>query len=540
MASRKSAARESVWSPGVRSEGRVDVTSERASFPLRVAAVDVGSNAIRFAAAEFSSPGASVMLDSERRPVRLGHDVFLSGRLTLEAMDRAVAALAGFRERMTALGVQAYRAVATSAVREASNGDHFVERVHREADAELEVITGSEEARLVHLAVKRQIPLRGEQWLLVDLGGGSVEVSLVDDRGVMWSESHTMGSVRLLEELAGAGEDPGRFHRLLEEYVSTLRVPSATRARGAAGLIATGGNIEALARLVGAEPEPGGVSVVAVRDLSAVIERLSRLSFRQRVDELGLNEDRADVILPAAMVYERLATLTGMREIHVPHVGVRDGVMVDLVDELTMHGEHEDEQSQLVLAGAVTLGRRYMFDEAHGTHVAELALSLFDQLTELHRLGDTDRRLLLAAGVLHDIGAYISYKRHHKHTLYLVSNSELPGFKPREMLLVANIGRYHRKSEPEHDHEAFMALSAADQERVRKLASLLRMADALDREHQQNVKRLTATHKGGELLLRLEGPGDLLLERWSLQRKSDFFSRVFDLKVRVTRDGEDA
>ena len=221
------------------------------SFPLRVACVDMGSNAIRFLAAEFSEEGIYTTLAGERCPVRLGHSVFLSGVLDSQAMDQAVEALAGFKQQMDALEIGHCRAVATSAVRESKNGREFVNRIRQEAGLDLEVISGREEARLVHLAVATRIPLGSRKWLLVDLGGGSVEVSLVDEHGAYWSESHTMGSVRLLEELTEAGGDPGRFRRLLGEYISALRVPAMADGQKVSGYIATGGNIEALAKLAG-------------------------------------------------------------------------------------------------------------------------------------------------------------------------------------------------------------------------------------------------------------------------------------------------
>ncbi len=294
-------------------------------FPLRVACVDMGSNAIRFLAAEFTSESEYVALDSERAPVRLGHGVYLSGRLEASAMDGAVEALTGFRRKMDELGIVHYRAVATSAVRESSNQDEFIARIFDESGLRLEAIGGSEEARLVHLAVARRMPLGNRTWLLVDLGGGSVEVSLVDQNGTYWSESHTMGSVRLLEELTEAGADPGRFRRLLAEYISVLKVPSMPEGNTLAGYVATGGNIETLAKLGGFADEMS-VSHLPVDTLRAIIEQLARLSYRERVDELGLREDRADVILPAAMVYERLADLAGADEIQVPHVGIKEGV----------------------------------------------------------------------------------------------------------------------------------------------------------------------------------------------------------------------
>jgi exopolyphosphatase / guanosine-5'-triphosphate,3'-diphosphate pyrophosphatase len=505
-------------------------------FPLRVGAIDLGSNAIRYTALEIDANGRQAVLAADRVPVRLGHGVFVSGKLVPEAMDAAVAALTAIRERFASLAVEHVRAAATSAVREAANGEAFLKRVRRETGIALETITGSEEARLVFLAVSGRMPLGDAPWLAADLGGGSVEVSLVDSSGVVWSESHTMGSVRLLEELAGAGDDPGRFRRLVGEYIETLRIPLAARARPLAGFIATGGNIEALARLAGVDGGATGIGLLPLATLRGVIDTLSRLSYRQRVAELGLREDRADVILPAALVYERLCTLAGAEQIHVPFVGLREGLVADLAEQLTRNRAYEDRHEREVVAGSLAVGRRYLFDEAHGTHVCRLAVSLFDQLRDEHSLGADERRILLAAATLHDIGSFISYKRHHKHSFYLISNSELPGLSPREILLAATVARYHRRAEPAADHEPYQDLTRTEQTAVRRLAGLLRLADALDRDHRQRVQRVVAARSGKEMVLQLDGAGDLLLERWSLQRRMGLFESELGVRVRLSEE----
>ena len=507
-------------------------------FPFRVACVDMGSNAIRFLAAEFLSENEYEVLAGERAPVRLGHGVYLSGRLEASAMDGAVEALTRFRRSMDELGIEHYRAVATSAVRESSNKDAFIARVLDESGLRLEAISGSEEARLVHLAVARRVPLGNRTWLLVDLGGGSVEVSLVDQNGTYWSESHTMGSVRLLEELTEAGTDPGRFRRLLAEYISVLKVPAMPEGSQLAGYLATGGNIETLAKL-GGFPDELSVSHLPVDTLRAIIEQLALLSYRERVDQLGLREDRADVILPAAMVYERLADLAGADEIQVPHVGIKEGILYDLVSQLVGHRRHGDRQDREVLASAITVGRRYHFDCDHAMQVSKLSLKLFDQLRSLHGLGAADRRVLHAAALLHDIGQFVSFKAHHKHSQYLISHTELPNFSDREMQLVANVARYHRKAHPADHHLDFMALDESERVRVTKLASLLRVGDALDREHVQRVADLTAKLSDDELTLWLDGTAGLLMEGWSLKKKANLFHKIFGRKVKLRFLGEE-
>ena len=516
----------------------VDVTAGSSPFPFRVGCVDMGSNAIRVLVAQFDDDRDFKILASERHAVRLGHGVYLSGRLNPTAMDAAVDALTSFRGLLDRHGVAEWRCVATSAVRESRNGGELIERIRERTGLELDVISGSEEARLVHLAVARRVPLGDRQWLLADLGGGSVEVSLVDQNGTFWSESHTMGSVRLLEELTDAGGDPGRFRRMLEEYVSVLRVPSAAAHREIAGYIATGGNIETLAKLGGYRSE-GGVTTLSLETLRTVIEQLARLSYRQRVDELGLREDRADVILPAALVYARIAELTGADEIIVPHVGIKEGVIHDLAARRSEGDDHRDREERDVRAGSVTLGRKYLFDEAHARHVSALALSIFDQTRTLHRLDPADRKILQAAALLHDIGQFVSYKRHHKHSLYLISHSELPTFTEGEMRLVGNVARYHRKGEPAPHHPDFAGLGAADQDRVVRLSAILRLADALDREHLQRVRRTVVRAFDGQLELWLDGAGELLLEGWSMKKKAQLFQRVFDCKVKLRFIGDE-
>ena len=497
------------------------------TFPLRVAAVDVGSNALRYKVAEFESKTNCTQLASGRAPVRLGHAAFLTGSLSADAMDRAVEALAGFARVFDDMGVGLVKGVATSAVRETRNGPGFAQRVREETGIDLYPISGSEEARLVWTAVRSRVQLGDAKWMLVDLGGGSVEVSLADRNGLMWTESHTMGSVRLLEELSGASDPPARFAGLLADYASTLRIPHASRHWTPVGLIATGGNIEDLARLAGQPRAPGLPHYKLSREqLRGAIARLSGMTTRQRVTKLGMREDRADVVLPAAIVYDRVAELAGAEEVIVPFLGVQDGLLVDAVEE-ACEGDDLGREERTALEGALSLGRRYLFDEAHGRHVATLALSLFDQLAGVHGLAAADRRLLLAGAVLHDIGLHVSHRKHHKHSRYLIQNSEISGVSISELPIVALLARYHRRAAPRPSHYLYRDLDGATRARVRRLAAILRVADSLDREHLQRVISVRVRQVAGGLELHLEKTGRTLLEEWALRRKGGLFASEF-------------
>jgi len=505
-------------------DGRGDAARSNAvpgePFPLRVAAIDAGTNAIRFVVAEFVDPTHWTELEYQRVPVRLGRSTFLTGSLAEETMAAAVQAMATFRRSIDTHGVPTYRAVDA----------RDLEANLASARAQL----GSEEARLVWVAARSRVDLGAGRWMLADLGGGSLELSVASDEGLHWIESHQMGTVRLLEDLGGADMPPAEFREMVSEYAGTLRIPGDVLDPPLDGLMATGGNIETLAELAACGVDASGVSVLEVDTLHAWIDRLASMTARQRMEELGLREDRADVILPAALLYERVAALAGQDRIVVPHMGVKEGILMDLVEDLVGPSVHASRLETEAFRGAVALGRRFHFDEAHGRHVARLALSLFDQLQELHGLDDAERRILLGAAVLHDVGLFISYRKHHKHSLYLIDNSELPTYSRDEISLVALVARYHRRAEPKKKHYIYQDLSDSARRRVRRLAALLRVADALDREHLQRVTEVRAREMDGEILLEVEGRGELLLERWALRKKSRMFARVFGTPVRMT------
>lgn len=508
-----------------------DTSAPNPVFPCRVAAIDVGSNAIRYMAVEFMDPSHWVDLEVQRVPVRLGHNAFLTGSLDPHAMRAAVETMAAFRRSMDNLGIPRYRAVATSAVRDSRNGPELVDLVRRETGIRLETITGTEEARLVWTALRNRVDLGDASWLTVDLGGGSLEVSLVSGEGIHWTDSHTMGTVRILEDLGEGETDPKRFRRLVSEYARTLRFPSRLDPARIAGLLATGGNMETLADLAEAPVDERGVSRVPVSRLKELTRRLARMSVEERITRLGLRQDRADVILPAALIYGHVARLAGVQEILVPRVGVKEGVLLDVLEDITGPAVHASRLEQQAFNGAMALGRRFQFDELHARHVARLSLSLFDQLRDLHGLSDVDRRILLVAAVLHDVGQFLSYRRHHKHSLYLIHNSELPGISGEDRVLAALVARYHRRAEPKEEHYLFAELDSGDRDRVRKLAAILRVADALDREHLQRLTEVRTEIDDGVLRLVLDARGDLLLEHWALRKKGRMFTSVFGLSL---------
>jgi len=495
-----------------------------------VAAVDVGSNAIRMVLATVSRDGDVQLLQALREPVRLGRDVFDGGVISEETTERALEAFGRFRALADETGARQIRAVATSALREAHNREVFVDRVLRETNIDIHLIGGEEEARLVTLAVARTVKLSGKVAMLIDIGGGSVEVTIMRDGEISAARSFNMGTVRMLQRMRD--DDEGNFHRLVREYAEITHIWLDTALAGdkVDVCVGTGGNCEALSAL--AKTQRGGrEGPIAMAELDVLVKILKALNFQERMDRFGMRPDRADVIVPAAIVLQTLMQQAGAEALTVPGVGLKDGLLYDMVPDLLQNKKdlHHDQ----VIGSCLLLGRKYAFDEPHGRAVSRLALDLFDRTRELHHLDDEARLLLEAAALLHDIGSFVNVSGHHKHTQYLINASPVVGLSDSQRAIVANVGRYHRKSAPTVRHEPFRELQARERLVVTKLSAILRVADALDAEHAGKVRKVRVDFKRPRLVLKLAGDGDLLLEKWAISRKAGPFEETFGVKLAV-------
>ncbi|MGK3986937.1 Ppx/GppA phosphatase family protein [Sorangium sp. So ce136] len=532
----------------------------------RLAAIDIGSNAIRLRIVDVDPPALGAFgagwdpalagpssgapdaprfhpfrdVHADRASVRLGHDVFTKGRLEPGVIGAACEALRRFRTAMDAAKVDRYRAVATSAAREAQNGDLFVERAAREAGVHIEVIEGVEEARLVQLAVRERVPLGERTALLVDIGGGSTELTLLRGRGALFSRSLPVGTVRMVETFLEDRRPVNAGHRrLVEEYVDRVMV-EATReivellgpGSGVDLLVGTGGNIETLADLC---PVPGGAAegrAIDVAAMSRLLDEMAPKTPEERAQIYGLRPDRADTIVPAATILSRIARAFAQPLIVAPGVGLKEGVLVDLAHVHFLGPDFRGEAAA-VSDACTRLGRRYHFDEQHGALVARFAERLFDDLAPRHRLGQRDRILLRAAALLHDVGDFVRYEGHHKHSYYIIINSDLMGLTQEERTIVANIARYHRKSPPSMEHDNFRALSRDARSKVKAMASILRVADALDREHRAKVAEVSGRIEADTLVLEVQGGEDRALEEWTVVAKAGMLRDALGLEVRM-------
>ncbi|MFE8602262.1 Ppx/GppA phosphatase family protein [Archangium violaceum] len=485
-----------------------------------LAAIDVGTNAVRLELARPDAEGSLETLHQERDPIRPGEGVFTSGEMPEETADRLLSTLRRYAALCRRHKARV-RAVATSAMRDAKNREEIVRRVRDEAGLNLEVVSGKEEARLICLGVLHRKPPHIRS-LLVDIGGGSTEVVLAtgEKPDELWSLA--LGSVRLTEMFDAAGKVTPKQLRLMRSYVEEQmrkgmpeRMPNLPRVA-----LGSSGTINAVVGFAASE----GTGHVSVRQLTSAVETLAEMTPERR--RKRFDPRRADIIVAGATVLERVAKHLGVETVTGVNRGLRDGLLVDL-----LYRQDETREDHSLADAAVAMGRRLLFDEKHARQVASLALTLFDELAALHQLPLSCRPYLETAALLHDVGNAVSYERHHKHTYYLIHNGDIPGLADQERELVARVARYHQRSPPELNHSGMEGLSTTEARLVRKLATLLRVANALDSSHHQPVKELRAVNGRDAVSLHFKSRQPVDLELWTVERETALFRRVFGKRL---------
>lgn len=486
-----------------------------------LAAIDVGTNAVRLEIARPLPDGTLETLHQERDPVRPGEGVFSGGTITKPVANRLISTL----RRYAALCHRhraKVRAVATSAVREARNREEIVRRARDEAGLNLEVVSGREEARLICLGVLEGRPPSARS-LLIDIGGGSTEIATGQGDKPTSLYSVALGAVRLTEIFASSGRVSDERLEVMRSYVAeALREALPRRLPGPRVALGSSGTINAIVA------DGTDSKRLTRRRLERVVGELAGLSLGER--RKRFEPKRAEIIVAGAVILEGCMRHLGLEGISAVSTGLRNGVLRDLVRRSpAAAAEAAEGRTQAVLA----LGRRFGFDERHALQVARLALSLFDQLASLHGLPASARGLLEAAALLHDVGHAVSPQRHHKHTFYLVANADVAGFSDQDRQIVALVARYHRRTPPEAGRPDLKELAPGQLRLVRRLVALLRVADALDRSHSQAVLSVRASVPDGRVRVVARARSPLDLELWDVAREAAFFRQALGKRLDV-------
>ena len=500
----------------------------------RLGAIDAGSNAIRVVVAELVGTEL-VRIEAERIPVRLGHNAFTAGTLEEATIDSAVAAFVHFRERFDHHQVGMYRAVATSAVRNATNRDVLLHRLYHEAGIELEVIEGEEEARLVRKAVMQAFGPNGTPpRAILDLGGGSLEVNL--RLGAAWrGTSLPVGTVRLMETFGLHDAIGDAEAGMVRRYTATLMQPISRTANlnGPTLAAITGGNAEALAKIFG---DASATPTFDLAELEKAMPSLVGATVEERMAKFGVKRDRAEVIGIAALVFATVARQLNISKLVSPGVGVREGVLIELAETAREEqAKAEGAHDKALLTAARGFANRVDHDTTHGEHVRLLARALFHQLRDVHGVPDAMGVLLEVGALLHDVGEVVNQRGHHKHSEYMIRWGRIPGLDEQGREMVAMMARAHRK-DAARAKELINASALPKEQRghLRKLIALLRVADGLDTDHRSRVEQVVCTRMGDAIVLDLvvrDGPTH---NDTRLLRKADLLRDELGLDVRVT------
>ncbi|MGB8266095.1 MAG: Ppx/GppA phosphatase family protein [Candidatus Velthaea sp.] len=504
-------------------------------------AIDVGTNSIHLIVVEFDAAfDTSRIIYKAREMVRLGSDDALErGRLSRKAMARGVDAIVGFVAAARARGAERIRAVATSAVREAENGDDFRQQVEVQTGVPLEILDATEEARLIHLGVASGVPIYDRLACIIDIGGGSTEFIVADGDRPYLLDSVKLGSLRLYDQFMRDSGSQLRAARALNVHIREMLAPVIERVRRYRLdlCIGTSGTIMGLAALDAADrgldlPRVHGYILTRSR-LEALQSRMLALTEAERRKLPGMNPRRADIIVAGNAVLIAALTQLGLDELLVCERALRDGIIVDLVAQDRALAQRLGDERVRRLEALEGLAHKYEHLGGHQRHVARLALRLFERLVEVHGLFASDRELLYAAALLHSIGRFVAESGHHKHGAYLIRSSLLDGWRRDEQVLIAQIARYYRGSMPKAAHLEFVQLAPSEQARVEKLAALLRIADGLDVRHLGLVNDLTIRREEGRVWIGAQAEADIADELAAARLKADLFERAFGLRVTI-------
>lgn len=510
---------------------------------MRVAAIDVGTNSVHLMVAEIAADGSWTVVEKARQQIELGANGLGDNRIQPDAYQRGLDAMIAFKQVIDGLNVTSVNCAATSAVREAENGDDWCRAVREQAGIRVRTISGAEEGRLIHLGARADLDFSRGRVLLMDLGGGSTEFILCDSEGTQVVESIPAGHIRLADAFHKTEPIQKDDYASLKSNIKAVLKPLYRRVgkRDFYTLVGTSGTLRCLAMMAtlarGDEaPEHSHGLVLHLSELEILVKQLKSSTFEEILAIPGMDPRRKRTITAGAVFVRQVMRAYELDELVTSERSLRDGLIVDWMlrhrPEIDLMASVPDPRERSVQR----LLDRYGAPDHHAEHVHEFAWVLFDGLAPIHRLGFVERELLGHAARIHDIGHHISGKQHNKHGQYLIRHTRMHGFTAPEIAILGNIVRYHRGSKPKAHHAEFTALSEANRKVVRVLAGILRVADALDRSHTRTIEAVGVELGNGVIRLHARAARAAHLERWAIQRRTDLLESALRQDIRVAID----
>ena len=485
------------------------------------------------------------VIDREKDMVRLGAGGLDGRSLTPTAMSAAMQTLAKFKRLAETHKVDEIVAAATSATREAENGGDFIAEVDRQTGIRIRVISGTEEARLIHLAAGYGVDVGGHTAAVVDIGGGSVEVTLGTATQLTLGKSFKVGVIRLTERFVKSDPLSERDERRLVKHLNREMGSYLDQVamRGFDRVIGTSGTILSLGALAASEDGDRAEDLrnrrVSAKALHRLRKRLTEYNLEDRLAIPGMDPRRADLSVAGSVLFDTIIRRLGADEFTLCDLALREGLVLDYVHRNSARIRKVERYPDVRRRSIVELGERCGYWSEHAQQVARIALAIFDQTRSVHGLGDRERDWLEYGALLHDIGVHISYERHHRHSYYLIKNGDLRGFDPQEIEAIALIARYHRQGTPKKSHEGYGDLPGSTRRAIKALSAMVRLAEGLDRSHAQALEGIDLYPRGDDYLARLRATGDAELELWAAHRHVAPLEELLGKPVRFEVAGAD-
>ena len=501
-----------------------------------VSFMDIGTNSVRLLVVRLNPNHSYTILTRQKQQVRLGEGEFDEEEILPDAIDRLGMVCKKFTELARSFGTEEFVAVATSAMREATNQNEILHLLRQETQIDVRVVSGQEEARLIYLGVASGTHIGDRRAFFIDIGGGSTEVAIGGMKDYSYLESFKLGAIRL-SNLYVLDKETGPVspeqYRKVQHHIRDAIVHSVERIRSLKPDLAIGSsgtimNLAEIAQKAFRQENRAGDSVLSQRDLRKVIDLLCSQPLEQRRKIPGINPERADIIVAGAVILDTFMKELSLDAITITSRGLQDGLLVDYLsrmDAFPLLGELSPRQRSVL-----QLGRSCGINEVHARTVTSLVLELFDSAKDqkLHNYGDWERELLEYATFLHDIGSFISYTNHHAHSYYIIKNSELLGFDQKEVTFMANIARFHRKKTPRRKDPEILELETRERESLRILTTFIRLSESLDRSHTALIQHVRFSRvEDDAVYLEVNARGDCQLEIWGVEAERKAFEKIF-------------
>ncbi len=504
------------------------------------AAVHVGSEHVSLQIVEYQGLNNIKVLEKASRQVTLGEETFKTGRISFEAVIELCELLKGYKRLLVEFGVRDYRLVATTAIREAENQHYIIDQIKIKTGFNVEIVDMPQEIYYKYAALFKRVEAHGltneeDGILFVDISSGGLGITLYKDGAIKYQQNIHIGILRIKESFDKHQRESVYFQQALEEYIYSIVEPvkHSLCQHKIKYLVLSGTETRLLLTVLRREGSEE-LSFLSLTDFNQLYEQIVRLNLPQIMNNFSLAESKAEMVLPMIILYKQILMLTDVGQIVLPCDHFIDGLT-------TLHIAEKSKDEWLsvierqIISLAHTLGDKYQHDSKHAANVEKWSIVLFDRMARVHGLGKRERLLLKVAAILHDIGKFVSLRKHYFYSYRLIMSSDILGFSEEEKAVMANVAHYHSKGTPSDSDPNFAVLTKEQKVLVGKLSAIIRLADAIDRTHRQKIAACEIAIKGDQMIISVETNEDISLEEWTFSDKAGFFENVFGIRPILKR-----